>query len=246
MTRRGGKVELSGVGLGVSATSLFGGGFHVDASAQATRFDVDMTSGLGRRLKESDGSGWALGLEAGRSMTLNSGLSVMPNLGLVWSQASMDTFTDANGSRVSMDDAESLVGRLGVAAVAETDGGPRLFGSVDVTHEFSEETEAMVSGDAAGGVGGDDGRAPRDRRPVRPGERRVASRLGGLHVGGRRQQRLWRRLGRDDELLIGCRELPIRCCAGILHPPGATAGCGSAPCARGRHPAHRFTGRLRI
>ena len=146
MTRRGGKVELSGVGLGVSATSLFGGGFHVDASAQATRFDVDMTSGLGRRLKESDGSGWALGLEAGRSMTLNSGLSVMPNLGLVWSQASMDTFTDANGSRVSMDDAESLVGRLGVAAVAETDGGPRLFGSVDVTHEFSEETEAMVSG----------------------------------------------------------------------------------------------------
>ena len=146
MTRRGGKVELSGVGLGVSATSLFGGGFHVDASAQATRFDVDMTSGLGRRLKESDGSGWALGLEAGRSMTLNSGLSVMPNLGLVWSQASLDTFTDANGSRVSMDDAESLVGRLGVAAVAETDGGPRLFGSVDVTHEFSEETEAMVSG----------------------------------------------------------------------------------------------------
>ncbi len=146
MTRRGGKVELSGVGLGVSATSLFGGGFHVDASAQATRFDVDMTSSQGRRLKEGDGSGWALGLEAGRSMTLNSGLSVMPNLGLVWSQASMDTFTDARGARVSMDDAESLVGRLGVAAVAETDGGPRLFGSVDVTHEFSEETEAMVSG----------------------------------------------------------------------------------------------------
>ena len=149
MTRRGGKVELSGVGLGVSATSLFGDGFHVDASAQATRFDVDMTSGLGRRLKESDGSGWALGLEAGRSMTLNSGLSVTPNLGLVWSQASMDTFTDADaygGHRVSMDDAESLVGRLGVAAMAETDGGPRLFGSLDVTHEFSEETEVMVSG----------------------------------------------------------------------------------------------------
>ena len=146
MTRRGGKVELSGVGLGVSATSLFGDGFHVDASAQATRFDVDMTSGLGRRLKESDGSGWALGLEAGRSMTLNSGLSVMPNLGLVWSQASLDTFTDARGARVSMDDAESLVGRLGVAAMAETDGGPRLFGSLDVTHEFSEETEVMVSG----------------------------------------------------------------------------------------------------
>ncbi len=146
MTRRGGKVELSGVGLGVSATSLFGGGFHVDASAQATRFDVDMTSSRGRRLKESDGSGWALGLEAGRSMTLNSGLSVMPNLGLVWSQASLDTFTDARGARVSMDDAESLVGRLGVAAMAETDGGPRLFGSVDVTHEFSEETEVMVSG----------------------------------------------------------------------------------------------------
>ena len=147
MTRRGGKVELSAVGLGVSATSLFGDGFHMDASAQATRFDVDMTSGLGRRLKESDGSGWALGLEAGRSMTLNSGLSVTPNLGLVWSQASMDTFTDAyGGHRVSMDDAESLVGRLGVAAMAETDGGPRLFGSLDVTHEFSEETEVMVSG----------------------------------------------------------------------------------------------------
>ena len=146
MTRRGGKVELSAVGLGVSATSLFGGGFHVDASAQATRFDVDMTSSQGRRLKESDGSGWALGLEAGRSMTLNSGLSVTPNLGLVWSQASMDTFTDARDARVSMDDAESLTGRAGLSVESEASAGVRLFGSVDVTHEFSEETEVMVSG----------------------------------------------------------------------------------------------------
>ena len=145
MARSGGKVELSGMGLGVSATTAMAGEVYVDASAQVTWFDVEMTSSLGRKLKESDGSGYAVGVEAGRRAEVN-GVSVTPRAGLLWSQASLDDFTDADGHRVSVDDAGSLVGRLGVSAAADVGGGPRVFGSLNVTHEFSEETETTVSG----------------------------------------------------------------------------------------------------
>ncbi len=148
MASNGGKVELSGMGVGVSATAM-AGGVYIDAQAQATWFDVEVTSGRGEKLKDGiGGEGYALALEAGRSVALNDSLSLTPLVGLAWSRVSLDDFTDqvSNAARVSVGDADSLVGRLGLAVAADTGGGLRLFGSVDAMEEFSEETEARVSG----------------------------------------------------------------------------------------------------
>ena len=73
-----------------------------------------------------------------------------PRVGLAWSDVSLKDFTDGTGSgaEVSVKAAESLTGRVGASVESETGDGLRLFGSVDVTHEFSEETEAAVSGTA--------------------------------------------------------------------------------------------------
>ncbi len=148
MAQNGGKVELSGMGVGVSATTM-AGGVYIDAQAQATWFDVEMTSSTGTKLKDGvGGEGYGLALEAGRSVALNDSLSLTPLVGLAWSRVSLDDFTDdvGSGARVSVEDADSLVGRLGLAVAADTGGGLRLFGSVDAMEEFSEETEARVSG----------------------------------------------------------------------------------------------------
>ena len=148
MAQSGGKVELSGMGVGVSATTM-AGEVYIDAQVQATWFDVEVTSGTGVKLKDGvGGEGYALALEAGRPMALNESLSLTPSLGLAWSRVSLDDFTDevGSGARVSVEDADSLVGRLGLAVAADTGGGLRLFGSMDAMQEFSEETEARVSG----------------------------------------------------------------------------------------------------
>ena len=149
MTRNGGEVELSGMGIGASATAMAGGGVYIDVQAQATWFDVEVTSSKGTELMrtdEVDGGGWALALEAGRPMAAGGNLSLTPSLGLVWSQVPLDDFTDSRGTRVSMEDADSLVGRLGLAVAAEAGDGLRLFGSAAVMQEFSEDTEVQVPG----------------------------------------------------------------------------------------------------
>ena len=143
-----GEVELSGMGMGVSAT-VMAGGVYIDAQAQATWFDLELSSSKGRTLKDGvDGLGYALGVEVGRPLAMGRSLSLVPRVGLAWSQVSLDDFTDqmGSGARVSVEDAESLMGRLGVGLEADAGGGLRLFASVDATQEFSEETEARVSG----------------------------------------------------------------------------------------------------
>ena len=149
----GGEVELSGVGLGASATRLFGGGFHVDAQAAATWYDVDLSltapGSTGQLSKDgTKGLGYAVGVEVGRRVAAAEGVSVTPRAGLAWSAVSLSDFVarDEPAARLSLEKAESLTGRAGLSIESEASAGVRLFGSVDVTHEFSEETEAMVSG----------------------------------------------------------------------------------------------------
>ncbi len=153
MTRGGGKAELSGNGLGVNATAAMAGGVHVDVQAALTWYDVDLTSSSGTALKDGvKGRGQALGVEAGRPMALGDDVSLTPRIGLAWSRVSLDDFTDsrlARSSRVSMKDADSLAGRVGVmveTAAGSEDAPGRVFGSVDVEHEFKDETSVNVAG----------------------------------------------------------------------------------------------------
>ena len=151
MTRGGGEARLTGTGVGVNAATAIAGDFYVDARAAVTWYDVDLSSSSGRALKDgAKGRGHALGVEAGRTMALGDGVSLTPRIGLAWSRVSLDDFTDARlarDSRVSMEDADSLAGRVGVMTAAGSEDAPgRVFASADVEHEFKEETSVNVAG----------------------------------------------------------------------------------------------------
>ena len=149
MTQGGGEIALSGMGAGVNATMMAGDGVYIDAQAAATWYDVKVTSSESMTLKDGGkGLGYALALEAGRSMALAGELSLTPRVGLVWSRVSLDDFQDGRFAPVSVDDAGSLAGHAGLRLEMEPTGadGTRLFGSLDAVHEFSEETEITAGG----------------------------------------------------------------------------------------------------
>ena len=151
MTKNGGEVELSGGGVGVNATAAMAGDVHVDAQAAVTWYDMDVESALRSSLKKgAGGMGYALGVEVGRRMPVADDVFLTPHGGLLWSKVDMDDFTDRRGTRVSVEDADSLRAALGVSVEKVLDGdggsGSRLFGSLDVEQEFKEETAVKVQG----------------------------------------------------------------------------------------------------
>ena len=147
----GGDVKLSGHGVGMSGAWLGDAGY-VDVQAEATWYEADL-SATGRGVLKTDvpGRGHALGVEVGRRVAverLPAGLVLTPRAGLAHSRVSMGGFTDAAGARVSVEDGRSLKGRAGMAVEMEPGGasGSRVFGTVDVEHEFSRDTKVVVSG----------------------------------------------------------------------------------------------------
>ena len=149
-----GDVELDGMGGGLSATWL-AGEFYVDAQAAVTLYDVDVESDMFGKMPKKDvhGAGYGLGVDVGRRMAVG-GMSVTPRAGVEWSKVDLDEFVDMERedspearARVSVEEADSVKGRVGVMVEAEMGSGEtsgRLFASLDVEQEFSEETEVQV------------------------------------------------------------------------------------------------------
>ena len=147
---KGGKVELSGHGVGVSGAWVRDG-VYVDVQAEATWYEADFTSSL-RGVLEQDvsGHGYALGVEAGRRLASGwAGMVLTPRAGLVHSRVFVGGFTDAVGTQVSVEDGRSLKGRAGMLVEVKSKWwaqGSRVFGSVDVEREFSKDRKVRVSG----------------------------------------------------------------------------------------------------
>ena len=144
-----GEVTLDGMGAGVSATWM-ADDLYVDAQAAATWYDADFESYMfpGTLKKGASGAGYALGVEVGRRMAMGE-MSVTPRGGFVWSKADLDDFRDqgTRGIEVSVEDAGSMKARVGVMVDQEVGMGAasgRLFGSLDVEQEFSDETEVKL------------------------------------------------------------------------------------------------------
>ena len=147
---KGGKVELSGHGVGVSG-AWGKGGVYVDVQAEATWYEADFTSSLRGVLKQDvSATGYALGVEAGRRITSGwAGMVLTPRAGLVHSRVFVGGFTDAVGTRVSVEDGGSLKGRAGMVVEVKSKWwarGSRVFGSVDVERELSKDRKVRVSG----------------------------------------------------------------------------------------------------
>ena len=158
----GGTIEVSGFGGGGAATYRDAAGFYLDGRFSYTYFDdVDLTSRTrGPVQSDLSGHGYALGLEAGKRLGW-AGLdhvALTPRARVVWSTVKLEDFADLAGSgRVALETATSLKGRLGLLAETAFGGatlkdwtgdGGRLFGSLDVEHEFLVDRETRASGTA--------------------------------------------------------------------------------------------------
>ena len=149
---RGGRIDASGFGFGVSATYRAEEGLYVDGQVSYTRFDdIDLGSDARGRLASGlDADGYAVGLEVGRRMEMaERNVVLTPRGGLAWSSVDVDGFDDvkvegyAGDRRVSFGSEDSFQGRVGVLAES-VDG--RMYASLDVEHEFSEDRDVTASG----------------------------------------------------------------------------------------------------
>ena len=152
----GGRIDVSALGLGLSATRTAANGLYIDGWLSHTRFgDIDLSSNArGALVSGLSGTGTAAGVRAGRRVDLG-GLALTPRGGLAWSSASVAAFDDvaaAGGGRVAMGRAESLAGGLGVLAEfggAEGASG-RAFASLDLDAAGTVRLSARVFHATAG------------------------------------------------------------------------------------------------
>lgn len=151
-----GSVDTKGYGLGANLTWYGTNGFYLDAQGQATFYDSDLYSDFLRRgvTSGNNGFGYALSFEVGQRLALSGGWALTPQAQLIYSSVDFDSFTDPYGTRVSLDDGDSLRGRLGLALenqsswVDEKGQTKRLnvYGIANLYNEFLDGTRVNVSG----------------------------------------------------------------------------------------------------
>ncbi|QIG48314.1 autotransporter outer membrane beta-barrel domain-containing protein [Nordella sp. HKS 07] len=150
-----GDITSDGYGFGGTLTWLDTSGFYVDAQAALTWFDSDLSSdSLDPEVDGNDGFGYALSLEAGQTVDLDGDWALTPQAQLIYSQVDFDSFTDAFGTEVSLENGDSLRGRLGLSADWEQswkddDGKTRrnhAYGIANLYYEFLDGTEVDVAG----------------------------------------------------------------------------------------------------
>lgn len=108
-------------------------------------FDSDITSTtIGRReVSGNNGHGLAVSGETGYRYQLGNGFSLTPQAQLVWSRVHFDSFTDPFGARVSLQDGDSLRGRLGLSldyekAWTATDGTQSRLHAYAIANLYNE------------------------------------------------------------------------------------------------------------
>ena len=151
--KEGGRIDVSGLGLGLSVAHTGAGGLYIDGRLSHTRFgDIDLASDArGSLVSNLSGDGFAAGVGVGRRIA-REGVALTPRGGLAWSSVSLGAFDDIagveGGGRVVPGRTRSLVGGLGVLAEfggSEGSSG-RAFASLDLEREFSPDREVVASG----------------------------------------------------------------------------------------------------
>lgn len=150
-----GNINTSGYGIGATLTWMGENGFYLDSQAQVSWFGSDLTSAtLGTLVENNNGMGYAASIEAGQKLALGDHWSITPQAQLVYSKVDFDSFTDTYGATVSLDNGDSLRGRLGLAAEYQEswkgeDGDVQrlhVHGIANLHYEFLNGTQVDVSG----------------------------------------------------------------------------------------------------
>ena len=142
--QRGGDIDVSGTGMGLSYT-WDTDRYFVDLHAATTFYKADLRSSVrGMMTSNRSGIGHAVGIEAGHRIEMDNA-TVTPSLGLGYSSAKLGGFTDEHGMNVSSLKGWGLTSHMGVGIEKPVAMG-RLFGSLGLEHEIEGKTIAVVAG----------------------------------------------------------------------------------------------------
>ncbi|NYF32621.1 autotransporter-associated beta strand repeat-containing protein [Sphingopyxis sp. JAI108] len=149
-----GSIDTSGYGVGATLTWYESTGFYADAQAQVSWYRSDLESDiLGTLADNNHGSGETFSLEVGKRASVGGGLSVTPQIQMIYSHVRFDSFVDPNDASVSSDRTGSLKTRWGISLDHQKSwdgsGGARrshLYGIVNLSHEWLDGSIVGVSG----------------------------------------------------------------------------------------------------
>ncbi|MFS1808974.1 autotransporter outer membrane beta-barrel domain-containing protein, partial [Bacillus anthracis] len=102
----------------------------------------------------NNGFGYALSVESGKRITLNEHWSLTPQAQLVYSNVSFSDFSDTSRAAVSLDQGDSLQGRLGLSVDYQNSwynaqgmiNRSHVYGLANLYNEFLDGTQVDVSG----------------------------------------------------------------------------------------------------
>ena len=138
---RAGTNDLDVYSAGAYWTHYGAQGWYTDAIAQISRYNAEMTSGRGIRLK-TDGYGFTASLEGGYTFRFVNGLILEPQAQIVYQRDQFDDASDI-ASHVRFKDTDSLAGRIGLRVrkdwALDDSPTPRILSTwarVNLWHEF--------------------------------------------------------------------------------------------------------------
>lgn len=150
-----GAIDVSGYGVGGALTWHGDNGVYIDAQAAMSWYNTDFWSATLARpaANGSDGHGFAAGIETGRRLPLGDNWTVTPQVQLISSRVSFDSFTDQYSAPVSGNHGNSLTARLGVAIDREHkwmagDGKirrARVYGITNLYYDFQNDTSTQIA-----------------------------------------------------------------------------------------------------
>ncbi len=157
----GGRVKISGTGVGVGMARQMSGDLLLDGWAGVTKFDdieVKSSEMVGTQPvkvnEKTEGTGYAVGMGISQRVDLDK-LSLTQRGGLTWSSVSVDDYaaidgeSEQNQDKVSTGTSSGVTARYGALfekTVGETSADCcNLFGSLDIEHNFSAEHSVKVT-----------------------------------------------------------------------------------------------------
>ncbi|MDU0310211.1 autotransporter outer membrane beta-barrel domain-containing protein [Rhizobium sp. 25PS6] len=158
ISSRFGKGDIDTTGYGFDGTLTWYGnsGFYLDTQAGVTWYESDLKSStLHTTLADgNDGFGYGFSVEAGQTIALTDQWSLTPQVQLAYSSVRFDSFTDAYGAAASLDDGDSLTGRLGISADYDRDwkdasgrtSRAKFYGIANLYYDFLDGSKVDVSG----------------------------------------------------------------------------------------------------
>ena len=136
--------------LSLYGTNIRPHGHYLDLIARVGRIDSDYTTSYGDHGK-FENWGMSFGAEYGRQKALGGGWSIEPQAQLTYHYLWGDDYTTRNGAKVSQDNADSLVGRLGFLLSREfnagTDHAGRVYLKASILHDFLGDTTSTIVDD---------------------------------------------------------------------------------------------------